>query len=317
MKITDILKTSKQPFASFELVPPLKGNDSEKLYSHLQTLMDFSPPFINITCHRDEVKYTQTQDGSIRKTLIKKRPGSLAIIAAILRKYEIEIVPHVICGGASRQKIEDELLDFNFLGIENIMALRGDASKEQKNFIPEVDGYSNAFQLVKHIQNLNNGIFLDSEELSMVKTNFCTGVGAYPEKHREATDIQSDIARLKEKVDAGANYIVTQMFFDNNYYYSFVEKCRQAGINVPIIPGLKPVSTLKQMNILPKLFSINIPQLLLKEMTHCKSDSDIYNLGIEWCINQSKDLLKHDIPVIHYYTMGKADNIKKIITSVF
>ncbi|MDR3328075.1 MAG: methylenetetrahydrofolate reductase [Prevotellaceae bacterium] len=317
MKITDILQNSKQAFASFELVPPLKGNDSEKLYSHLQPLMDFSPPFINITCHRDEIKYAQNQDGSIRKTLIKKRPGTLAIIAAILRKYEIEIVPHVICGGASRQKIEDELLDFNFLGIENIMALRGDAQKEQKSFIPEIDGYHNAFQLVKHVKRLNNGIFLDSEELSMVKTNFCIGVGCYPEKHREATDIQSDIVRLKEKVDSGANYIVTQMFFDNSYYYSFVEKCRQAGINVPIIPGLKPVSTLKQMNILPKLFSINMPQLLLEEITRCKSDIDIYNLGIEWCINQSKDLLKHDIPVIHYYTMGKADNIKQIITSVF
>ncbi|MDR1544322.1 MAG: methylenetetrahydrofolate reductase [Prevotellaceae bacterium] len=317
MKVTDILKNSEKKFASFELVPPLKGSDRSKLQQNLARLLELQPPFVNFTCHRDEVQFVDNQDGSFKKITVSKRPSSLAIAAAVFQKFDIELVPHVICGGASKQKIENDLMDFSFLGIENVMALRGDAMIGQKNFVSETDGYSNAYQLVSHIADMNNGKYLDADLHQTVKTDFCIGVGAYPEKHRESPNLETDILRLKQKVDAGANYIVTQMFFDNQKFYNFVSMCRKSGISVPIIAGLKPISTLNQIHKLPQAFSIDIPQELVFEAQKCKSDKAVYELGIEWCATQSRDLLASGFNAIHYYTMGRAENIIEIIKKSF
>lgn len=317
MKVTDILNHSKKPFASFELVPPLKGSDISKLYQSIEPLMEFNPPFINITFHRDEVEYRQKPDGAIEKVTVTKRPGSVAIAAAIMKRFRTEVVPHIICGGATKHKIENDLLDLNFLDIENVMALRGDAIPGQKFFIPEENGHKYSNELVEQISHLNEGKYLDESITNAIATNFCIGVGAYPEKHYEAPNLEADIANLKQKVDAGANYIVTQMFFDNNKFFRFVEQCRAAGITIPIIPGLKPISTLTHIEMLPRSFSIDLPEELMKELRKCSSNKEIYQVGIEWCSHQSKELLAHGAPAIHYYTMGKADNIREILKRTF
>lgn len=317
MKVIDIIKSSSKPFASFELVPPLKGSDVSRLYAGIEPLNEFNPPFINITCHRDEVEYHQNQDGTYSKVVLAKRPGTVAIVAAIMKRFKMEVVPHVICGGASRHRIESELLDLNFLGIENIVALRGDSIPGQKYFIPEPDGHSHSSELVKQIVGLNHGNYLDFSVKNGIKTDFCIGVAAYPEKHYEAPNIETDIMHLKEKVDNGADYVITQMFFDNAVFLDFVERCRKAGIEVPIIPGLKPVSTFKQIEMLPRAFHLDIPQDFMKILAHCKTDADVYEAGIEWCVNQSRELISSGVPAIHYYTMGKADNIRQIIKKTF
>ncbi len=317
MKISEILQKSERPFASFELVPPLKGSDASKLYSCIEPLMEFAPPFLNITCHRDETEYRQNDDGTFSKYTLTKRPGTVAIAAAITKRFPVEVVPHIICGGASKHAIESELLDLNFLGIENVVALRGDATPGQKRFIPEPDGHTHSCTLVEQIMELNRGIYQDFTVKDGVKTNFCVGVAGYPEKHYEAPNIESDIAHLKEKVDAGGEYIITQMFFDNAIFYNFRDLCHKAGINVPIIPGLKPLSTLKQAETLPSSFHLDIPEELLITLRRCKTDSELYEAGIEWCTAQSRDLIAHGVPEIHYYTMGKAENIRRIVKAVF
>jgi len=317
MKVCDILNNQKSPFASFELVPPLKGSDINKLYQAIEPLIEFAPPFINITYHRDEIEYRPKKDGTFEKITVTKRPGSVAIAAAIMKRYNIDVVPHLICGGASKYKLENDLIDLNFLDIQNVVALRGDAIPGQKYFIPEPDGHRYSYQLVEQIHHMNQGKYLDETLSHAIATNFCIGVAGYPEKHHEAPNQETDILNLKRKVDAGADYIVTQMFFDNNRFYKFVEKCRTAGIQVPIIPGLKPISTQTHIEMLPRTFSIDLPEELMKEIRKCKDDQEIYQVGIEWCIQQSKDLLAHGAPAIHYYTMGKADNIRKILLNTF
>lgn len=316
-KVIDIINSSKSAFATFELVPPLKGSDANRLYDSLRPIMELQPPFVNITCHRDEVQFTLNPDGTYTKLTLAKRPSTIAIVAAIMRKYEVEIVPHVICGGASREKVESELLDLHFLGIENVMALRGDATSGQRYFIPEADGFSHSDQLVGMISRLNQGQYLDPTVEQPLPTDFCIGVAAYPEKHYEAPNTDTDIAHLKEKVAAGASYVVTQMFFDNNHFYDFRERCRQAGITVPIIPGLKPISTAHQLQLLPRAFHIDIPQPLVEAIMQAGSKEAVYDIGTEWCIEQSRDLLANGVPAIHYYTMGKADNILRIVKAVF
>lgn len=316
-KVIDIIDKKTKPFASFELVPPLKGSDISKLYKAIEPLMEFAPPFINITFHRDEVEYRQKPDGSIQKVTVTKRPGSVAIAAAIMKRFPVEVVPHIICGGASKHQIENDLLDLNFLDIQNVVALRGDAIPGEKYFRPEPDGHKYSCELVKQIHNLNRGIYLDDTITDAVHTNFCIGVAGYPEKHYEAPNIDIDIENLKQKVEAGADYIVTQMFFDNHRFYRFVDRCRAAGITVPIIPGLKPISTQTHIEMLPRAFSIDLPQELMLEVRKCKDNKAIYQAGIEWCIAQSRDLLAHGVPAIHYYTMGKADNIRKILKRSF
>lgn len=318
MKVIDILNNSKRPFASFELVPPLKGSDASRLYQSLDPLMEFQPPFINITCHRDEIEFVPNADGTFTRMTLAKRPGTVAIVAAIMRRYpELEIVPHVICGGSSCSRVESELLDLHFLGINNIMALRGDALPGQKRFLPEPDGFSHSSELVEMISNLNRGQYLDPTVTQGLATDFCIGVAGYPEKHFEAANLESDIDNLRKKVEAGAQYIVTQMFFDNEKFFTFVEFCRKAGITVPIIPGLKPISSKKQIDLLPRAFHIDIPQELVSLMNKTKTAEDAYNLGIEWAVEQSRDLLQHGFPAIHYYTMAKPDNVCQIVRAVF
>lgn len=318
MKVIDILNSKRRPFASFELVPPLKGSDASRLYQSLDPLMEFQPPFINITCHRDEIEYVPNANGTYTRMTLAKRPGTVAIVAAIMRRYpELEIVPHVICGGSSCSRVESELLDLHFLGINNIMALRGDALPGQKVFIPEPDGFSHSSELVGMISNLNRGQYLDPTVKQGLSTDFCIGVAAYPEKHFEAANLESDIQHLKQKVEAGADYIVTQMFFDNKKFFQFVELCRKAGITVPIIPGLKPISSKKQIDLLPRAFHIDIPQELVSLMSKTKTAEEAYQAGIDWAIKQSRELLEHDVPAIHYYTMAKPDNVCQIVRAVF
>jgi len=318
MKVIDILNSSQKPFASFELVPPLKGSDVSRLYDSIDPLMQFQPPFINITCHRDEVEYVSNGDGSYRKMTLAKRPSTIAIVAAIMRRYpNLEIVPHVICGGASQSRVESELLDLHFLGIQNVVALRGDAIPGQRFFIPEADGFSHSSELVAMIRHLNDGQYLDPTVKNGLSTDFCVGVAAYPEKHFEAANLDVDIQHLKQKVEAGADYIVTQMFFDNQQYFRFVDCLREAGITVPVIPGLKPISSQRQIDLLPRSFHIDIPQALVNEINKAKTADAVYQVGIEWAIEQSRDLLAHGAPAIHYYTMAKPDNVCQIVEKVF
>lgn len=318
MKVIDILNGKRRPFASFELVPPLKGSDASRLYQSLDPLMEFQPPFINITCHRDEIEFVPKGDGTFTRMTLAKRPGTVAIVAAIMRRYpKLEIVPHVICGGSSCSRVESELLDLHFLGINNIMALRGDALPGQKHFLPESDGFSHSSELVGMISDLNRGQYLDPTVKQGLATDFCIGVAGYPEKHFEAANLESDIQNLRGKVEAGADYIVTQMFFDNKKFFTFVELCRKAGIKVPIIPGLKPISSKKQIDMLPRAFHIDIPQELVSLMNKTKTAEDAYQVGIDWAIKQSRELLEHGFPAIHYYTMAKPDNVCEIVRAVF
>jgi methylenetetrahydrofolate reductase (NADPH) len=317
-KVIDIFQSSSRPFATFELVPPLKGSDVSKLYDSIDPLMEFHPPFINVTCHRDEIEYVANSDGTYTKMTLAKRPGTVAIVAAIMRRYpDLEIVPHVICGGASKSRVESELLDLHFLGIRNIIALRGDAIPGQRFFIPESDGFSHSSELVAMISRLNHGQYLDPTVKGGIATDFCVGVAAYPEKHFEAANPATDIDYLKQKVDAGARYIVTQMFFDNECFYRFCDRVRQAGITVPVIPGLKPISAQRQVGLLPRSFHIDIPQKLVEALGRATTADDAYRIGIDWTVAQSSDLLAHGVPAIHYYTMAKTDNVCQIVRAVF
>ena len=309
MKINEILASSDRPFPSLEIVPPLKGMTRRELIDSIRPFMEFKPKYINVTCHRDEYEFRQENDGSYSRHLVRNRVSEVAVCGAIMSEYDMEVVPHIICGGASREEIESELYDLKFLGIENIMALRGDSITGEKRFTPAPGGYSYASELVEGIRNF---------EKKIGENVFSIGVGGYPEKHFEAANIETDIANLKKKVDAGADYIITQMFFDNSVFYSFRDRCRQAGISVPIIPGLKPLSTYRQTTLLPQSFSIDIPVELTEALKDAGDDKDAaYGIGTQWCISQCKDLLKHDVPAVHFYTMGKSRNITEILKECF
>lgn len=317
MKVTDILNNRTTPFASFELVPPLKGSDINKLYHSISPLMEFNPPFLNITCHRDEVEYRQRADGNIKKITVTRRPGSVAIAAAIMHRFNVEVVPHMICGGTTRHRIENDLIDLNFLGIQNVVALRGDALPDHKFFTAEPGGHKYSYELVNQINKLNHGIYRDETLKDALPTDFCVGVAGYPEKHIEAPNLTTDILNLKRKVDKGADYIITQMFFDNQKYFSFVKQCREVGIQVPIIPGLKPISSLKHIEMLPRIFNIDLPEPLMNELQKCATPQAFYQVGVEWCIQQSHELLNQGTKVIHYYTMGRGENILDVLRSCF
>lgn len=317
MTITDLLAGNPHPFASFELVPPLKGSDTSKLYDAIKPLMEFQPPFLNVTSHRDEIEYRKTAEGQYRQVVVTKRPSTLAIAAAIMKRFHIEVVPHVICGGATKMELENTLLDLHFLGIRNVMALRGDAIPGEKYFTPTPGGHKYSSELVAQITEMNRGHYQDDSLKDAVSTDFCIGVGAYPEKHCEAPNQDEDIRHLREKVDAGADYIITQMFFDNQKFYDFENKCRMAGITVPIIPGIKPISTLRHIELLPHAFSIDIPQPLMTELKKCRDNAAVYQVGKEWCVTQCRDLLSHGAKAIHFYTMGRAENIREVIRKSF
>ncbi len=316
MKVTDHIAQAKDTLISFEVLPPLKGKGIEALYKHLDPLMEFKPSFINVTYHRSEHVFKKRADGTFEKVVIRKRPGTEAICAAIMNKYNVDTVPHLICGGFSLQDTEDALLTLSYLGIDNVLVLRGDAAKNETAFEPEPGGHNYASELLKQVVNLNNGIYLEEELKDTNGTKFCIGVAGYPEKHFEAPNMQTDLHYLKKKVDAGADYIVTQMFFDNAKFYSFQKSCRELGINIPIIPGLKPVTTKKQLTMLPKTFHIDIPAELSNEILKCKTDTDVEKVGAEWLLEQSKDLRKNGVPVLHYYTLGKPHVIAKVVKDI-
>lgn len=313
MTVIDHIKQAKDTLISFEVLPPLKGKGIEALYRHLDPLMEFKPSYINVTYHRSEHVFKKRADGSFEKVIIRKRPGTESICAAIMNKYTVDTVPHLICGGFSKSETEDALINLRYLGIDNVLVLRGDAARNETAFEAEPDGHKYASELLQQVVNLNSGIYLEEDLKGTQKTEFCIGVAGYPEKHFEAPNMQTDLQYLKRKVELGADYIVTQMFFDNEKYYSFVKACRDIGITVPIIPGLKPVYTKKQLTVLPKTFFIDLPNDLSNEMLKCKSDEDVEKVGTEWLLHQSRDLKKNGIPVLHYYTLGKPHVIANVV----
>lgn len=318
MKVTEhIKKANGKTQFSFEILPPLKGQDIRSIFDNIDPLMEFKPPFIDVTYHREEYVYKELDNGLLQKKVVKKRPGTVGICAAIQNKYNVDAVPHILCGGFTKEDTENFLIDLNFLGIENLVALRGDAVKTETYFKPEKEGHNYASELVAQITDMNKGQYLDEELENCCETNFCVGVSGYPEKHMEAPSLDSDIHFLKKKIAAGAEYIVTQMFFDNSKFFEFVEKCRNEGIDLPIIPGLKPISTKKQLNLLPHRFSVDLPEELIIDVVKCKDNKGVRQVGIEWCIQQSKELLESGSPVLHYYSMGKSDNIKAVADQVF
>ena len=318
MKVTEHLKkhTGKTQF-SFEIIPPKKGNHIQDLYDNIDPLMEFNPPFIDVTTSREEHVYIDKGNGLLDRKITRMRPGTVGICAAIKHKYNVDTIPHVLCGGFTKEETEYLLVDCHYLGIENVMALRGDAMSHQKYFEASNGGHQYATQLVDQIQKLNSGKYLHDVIEANHKTDFCIGVAGYPEKHLEAPSLQTDLRRLKEKVDAGADYVVTQMFFDNQKYFEFVAAAKEIGINVPIIPGIKPLAIQKHLQLLPQVFKIDLPETLITEVEKCKTNSDVRQVGVEWAIQQSKELMDAGVPVLHYYSMGKSTNIKAIAKTVF
>ncbi len=318
MKVLDHIKNSKDKTQfSFEILPPLKGQDIQSIFNNIDSLIEFKPPFIDVTYHREEYVYKELENGLLKKQVVKKRPGTVGICAAIQNKYGVDAIPHILCGGFTKEDTENFLIDLGFLGIDNVMALRGDAVKSETYFTPEKEGHQYANELVSQIKDMNHGIYLEKELLNSSKTNFCIGVSGYPEKHLEAPSMDSDIHFLKKKIKDGANYIVTQMFFDNQKFFKFVDKCRAEGITVPIIPGLKPLATKKQLNLIPHRFNVDLPDNLIMEVVKCKDNNAVREVGVAWCIEQSKELLKYGVPFLHYYSMGKSSNIYQIASKVF
>ena len=317
MKVTDYIAKSSQTLFSFEILPPLKGQSIDSLFSAIDPLMEFNPAFIDVTYHREEFVYKNRGNGLLEKKTIRKRPGTVAICAAIQNRYQVDAVPHLICGGFTKEETENALIDLNFLGVENVLVLRGDSIKSEPRFVPEEDGHAYASDLLEQVTNINEGVYLDEDLQNTAKTNFCIGVAGYPEKHFEAPNLQKDLQYLKLKVDNGADYIVTQMFFNNDKFFEFVDECRKIGINVPIIPGLKPITTKKQLTVLPSIFHIDIPQDLVDAVEACKSNEEVRQVGVEWGIAQSKELVERGVPCLHYYSMGKSGSVKKIAEGVF
>jgi len=317
MKVIEHLEQAKDTLVSFEVLPPLKGRTISYIYEHLDPLMEFKPSWINVTYQRSETIILKNEAGIEEKVDVRKRPGTVGICAAIMNHYNVDAVPHIICGGFSKRETEDALIDLQFLGIDNVLVLRGDAEKGQKTFVPEPNGNQQAIDLLKQVAGLNNGEYLDKEIVNGSKTNFCMGVAGYPEKHFEAPSMEFDLQRAKDKVDAGAQYIMTQMFFDNKKYFEYVDACRSIGITVPIIPGLKPITNKKQLTILPNIFYVDIPADLGNAMESAATDEACEQVGTEWLIQQSKELKASGVSVLHYYTLGKPKVIKDVCKSVF
>ncbi len=317
MKITEHLKNANGTLLSVEILPPLKGKSIHSIWDILDPIMEFKPSFIDVTYHREEYVYKKRENGLLEKFSIRKRPGTVGICSAIMNKYKVDTVPHIICGGFSKEETENALIDLSFLGIDNLLLLRGDAIKTESNFIPDPNGHNYALDLVTQAVNMNHGIYFDDEQKEVSPSNFCIGVAGYPEKHFEAPNLKNDLKHLKEKVDAGAEYIVTQMFFDNQHYFDFVKQCREIGITVPVLPGLKAITTKKQSTVLPKTFHIDLPDALLDEVENCKTDKDVKEVGILWCIQQCKELIKFGVPCLHIYTMGNSEITCRVAKEVF
>lgn len=317
MKVIDHIKGAQHTLVSFEILPPLKGKTISSIYEHLDPLMQFGPAFINVTYHRSETMFKKKADGTFEKVEVRKRPGTVGICAAIMNHYKVDAVPHLICGGFAKRETEDALIDLHFLGIDNVLVLRGDAPKNESSFEPEPDGHRYAIDLLKQVACLNQGIYLEEDIKNGGKTNFCIGVAGYPEKHFEAPNLETDLMYLKSKVEAGAEYITTQMFFDNQKYFEFVKTLRDKGIHVPVVPGLKPITTKKQLSMLPKIFHVDLPTELSDAILQCKTDAEVEKVGTEWLIHQSKELKKAGVPVLHYYTLGKPKVIEAVVKATF
>lgn len=318
MKIIDHINNAKgKTLFSFELLPPIKGQSIKGIFDAIDPLMEFNPPFIDVTYLREDYIYKQHTNGLLEKVAYRKRPSTVATCAAIMNKYKVDAVPHLICGGFTKDETENALIDLQFLGIDNVLVLRGDARKSDNGFIPTPNGHAYASELLQHVVDMNNGKYLHDDMESAEKTDFCIGVAGYPEKHFESPNLDTDFKYLKHKVDTGADFIVTQMFFDNKKYAEFVEKCRANGINVPIIPGLKPITSSKQLISLPKIFHLDIPLELSEAVQSCKSEKEVKELGIEWMINQCNELKAMGAPVLHFYTMGNPEPTKRIARAIF
>lgn len=318
MKVVDHIKNANgKTLFSIEILPPLKGENIRTLFDNMDPLMEFKPPFIDVTYHREEYVYKKKENGLLEKRSTRKRPGTVGICAAIQNHYKVDTVPHIICGGFSKEETENALIDLQFLGIDNVLALQGDAIKSEARFVPEPDGHRFASELLEQIVSMNNGKFMDEELQHPNPTNFCVGVAAYPEKHFSSPNLKTDIKYLKHKVDLGAQYIVTQMFFDNEKYFDFVKQCRESGITVPIIPGIKPITAKVQTTVLPTIFHIDLPEELADEIEKCKDNAAVKQAGIEWTVKQSKELMKFGVPTLHFYSMGKSDPIYRIAKELF
>ena len=316
MKVIDHINEAKDTLFSFEILPPLKGKSIQSIYNGIDPLMEFKPKFINVTYHREEYVYKERDKGLLEKVSIRKRPGTVGICAAIMNKYHVDAVPHLICGGFNKEDTENALIDLQFLGIDNVLALRGDPIKTEVTFKPAVNGHNYAVELIEQIQSMNKGQYT-LDDIHLEPTDFCVGAAGYPEKHFEAMNMATDLQYLKQKVDRGADYIVTQLFYDNTKYFDFVKKCRDIGITVPIIPGLKPISNLRHISFLPKFFHIDLPMELSTELLKCKTNDDVKQVGIEWGIQQSKELKAAGVPCIHYYTMTNSSEVRKIASELF
>lgn len=318
MKVTEhISRSGGKTLISFEILPPLKGKGIQSLYEQLNPLMELKPAFINVTYHRSEYMFRKKSDGNFERIVVRKRPGTESICASIMNKYSVDTVPHIICGGFNVNDTEDALINLNYLGIDNVLVLRGDAAKNESHFEPEPGGHHYAVDLLKQVKQMNDGIYLEDDLKNTIKTKFCIGVAGYPEKHFEAPNFDTDLHYLKAKVDAGADYIVTQMFFDNNKFFAFTEACRNIGINVPIIPGIKPIYSKKQLTLLPKVFSIDLPTDLTKEILLCRDDKDVEKVGEEWLYAQSRELKDSGVPVLHYYTLGRPAVVERVVQRLF
>lgn len=317
MKFTEKLAEAKEPIISFEILPPTKGKSIESIYTHLNPLMEFNPSFINVTYHRAEQVFKKRADGGFERVEIRKRPGTVGICAALMNKYKIEAIPHLICGGFSKEETENALIDLDFLGIKNVLALRGDAAANEKFFNPHPNGHRYAEDLVKQIVNMNHGIYMEDDIIDGAKTDFCIGVAGYPEKHFESPNFDTDIYYVKRKIDLGADYVTTQLFFNNEHYYNYIKRCREHGVNVPIIAGLKPLSNKKQLTTLPRIFNVEVPVELCNEMMKTKNEADCEKVGTEWLLHQCRDLLKNKTPVLHFYTLGKPSMIYNVLKQLF
>lgn len=317
MKVTEQLKNAKGPIISLEILPPTKGKSIESIYSHLDPMMEFKPAFINVTYHRAEQVYKKRPDGNFERVEIRKRPGTVGICAALMNKYKVDAIPHLICGGFSKEETENALIDLHFLGIKNVLALRGDAAANEKFFTPYPNGHRYAEDLVKQVIGLNNGHYLEDDIMEGVKTDFCIGVAGYPEKHFEAPNIDTDIYYLKRKIDLGADYVTTQMFFNNAHYYSYLQRCKEHDVNVPILPGLKPLTSKRQLSMIPSIFNVEVPVELYNEIMKAKTDADCDQIGTEWLLAQCRDLLKNGAPMLHFYTLGKPMVIYNVLKQLF
>lgn len=318
MKVTEhIQKANGNTLFSFEVLPPLKGQNIRSLFDHMDPLMEFKPPFVDVTYHREEYVYKKRGNGLLERKTVRKRPGTVGICAAIQNHYKVDAVPHIICGGFTKEDTENALIDLNFLGIDNVLLIQGDTRKPEREFVPEPDGHAYASELIEQVVDLNKGVYLDEELENAQPSDFCIGVAGYPEKHFAAPNMQTDLKYLKLKQEKGADYIVTQMFFDNQSYFNFVDRCRENGITLPIIPGLKPITSIKQLTILPQLFHVDLPMELTAELEACKNNEEVRQVGIEWTIAQSKELMQYGVPSLHYYSMGKSASVYEVAKALF